>query len=612
VLLGLLVLASANCSPTPEKIGDECDPDGDPCPDGSVCKEGGEDGDEICQVPQGGTCDIAAQNAYCESGYQCVADGKGSGRCGLPEGSACDPAASKCGGNLVCAEIENGDRKCFPPVLINGMVIDLKTEAGIPGAHVLALDELSIAKTDVAVTDEKGNYSLDVPTVRTESGEPTPEELESTFTLRASGAGYQTFPGGLRTALPIDASAAKREDAGWVITTPLTTIALVPLEADQLGRVSISGTVLAGDQSAGVLVVAEGEESASAVSDLSGKYTIFNIANGDYQVKGYAAGIQLEPKGTSVAGADVAGIDLALSDAALGTITGSVNIVNPEGGDATSVVLVVASTFNETFARGDVPRGLRTPLTGTPDVNGAFTIEKVPAGEYWVLAGFENDFLIRDPDPGIAGTQLVKVTMPSPGETVALSDSFKVTGALQIIGPGAEDAEAVSGTPTFQWIDDSSEDQYSIVVYDSYGNIVWEDDMLPSVSGGDVSVPYGGERVAVTNLVPAGMDAEEYQPKPQDTLRLKSARAFVRVDVCDTGPGISAEDRPRIFEPFFTTKASGTGLGLAIVERIVTAHAGDVMVDSGPGGTTFSLLLPLDLEAQPVAALRRNHGHSPI
>src|SRR5436190_18269335 len=39
----------------------------------------------------------------------------------------------------------------------------------------------------------------------------------------------------------------------------------------------------------------------------------------------------------------------------------------------------------------------------------------------------------------------------------------------------------------------------------------------------------GGERLAVTNLVPAGMDAEEYQPKPQDALRLKSARLFVRV-----------------------------------------------------------------------------------
>jgi ABC-type Zn uptake system ZnuABC Zn-binding protein ZnuA len=39
----------------------------------------------------------------------------------------------------------------------------------------------------------------------------------------------------------------------------------------------------------------------------------------------------------------------------------------------------------------------------------------------------------------------------------------------------------------------------------------------------------GGERVAVVSLVPAGLDAEEYQPKPQDALRLKTARAFVRV-----------------------------------------------------------------------------------
>ena len=39
----------------------------------------------------------------------------------------------------------------------------------------------------------------------------------------------------------------------------------------------------------------------------------------------------------------------------------------------------------------------------------------------------------------------------------------------------------------------------------------------------------GGERVAVTSLVPPGMDAEEYQPKPQDALRLKTARGFVRV-----------------------------------------------------------------------------------
>jgi ABC-type Zn uptake system ZnuABC Zn-binding protein ZnuA len=39
----------------------------------------------------------------------------------------------------------------------------------------------------------------------------------------------------------------------------------------------------------------------------------------------------------------------------------------------------------------------------------------------------------------------------------------------------------------------------------------------------------GGERVVVTSLAPATMDAEDYQPKPQDVLRLKNARLFVRV-----------------------------------------------------------------------------------
>jgi ABC-type Zn uptake system ZnuABC Zn-binding protein ZnuA len=39
----------------------------------------------------------------------------------------------------------------------------------------------------------------------------------------------------------------------------------------------------------------------------------------------------------------------------------------------------------------------------------------------------------------------------------------------------------------------------------------------------------GGDRVAVVSLVPPNLDAEEYQPKPQDVLRLKQARLLVRV-----------------------------------------------------------------------------------
>jgi two-component system NtrC family sensor kinase len=70
-------------------------------------------------------------------------------------------------------------------------------------------------------------------------------------------------------------------------------------------------------------------------------------------------------------------------------------------------------------------------------------------------------------------------------------------------------------------------------------------------------------------------------------------RAWVRMDVTDSGPGIAPEDRELLFEPFFTTKATGSGLGLAIVRGTVERHGGIVRVRTGSGaGTTFSIFLP--------------------
>jgi signal transduction histidine kinase len=69
----------------------------------------------------------------------------------------------------------------------------------------------------------------------------------------------------------------------------------------------------------------------------------------------------------------------------------------------------------------------------------------------------------------------------------------------------------------------------------------------------------------------------------------------VSVKVIDNGPGIPAQVLPRIFEPFFTTKGKGegTGLGLGIVEKIVDKHGGKVLVDSIPGRTCFTVVLPV-------------------
>ncbi|MGI6249764.1 MAG: two-component system sensor histidine kinase NtrB [Anaerolineaceae bacterium] len=64
------------------------------------------------------------------------------------------------------------------------------------------------------------------------------------------------------------------------------------------------------------------------------------------------------------------------------------------------------------------------------------------------------------------------------------------------------------------------------------------------------------------------------------------------VIVADSGPGIPQDLLDHIFEPFITSNTSGTGLGLAITKRIVTAHKGNIFVESYPGGTMFHILLP--------------------
>ena len=83
------------------------------------------------------------------------------------------------------------------------------------------------------------------------------------------------------------------------------------------------------------------------------------------------------------------------------------------------------------------------------------------------------------------------------------------------------------------------------------------------------------------------------------TTYLKDNRAHI--EFTDTGSGIPPENLPRIFDPGFTTKGVGvgTGLGLAICYQIMQDHRGEIKVASELGvGTTFTVILPLDLEEQ--------------
>ncbi len=69
---------------------------------------------------------------------------------------------------------------------------------------------------------------------------------------------------------------------------------------------------------------------------------------------------------------------------------------------------------------------------------------------------------------------------------------------------------------------------------------------------------------------------------------------LIRIEVSDTGRGVSKEHANKIFHPFFTTKPKGTGLGLAISRQLIEQHGGSVTVTpNSPRGSVFRIHLPL-------------------
>jgi signal transduction histidine kinase len=77
------------------------------------------------------------------------------------------------------------------------------------------------------------------------------------------------------------------------------------------------------------------------------------------------------------------------------------------------------------------------------------------------------------------------------------------------------------------------------------------------------------------------------------TLRTSEHEGNVRIEVSDTGKGLTPEECSRLFTPYYTTKQQGTGLGLAIVQSVVSDHHGSISVTSDESrGTTFRIDLP--------------------
>lgn len=110
----------------------------------------------------------------------------------------------------------------------------------------------------------------------------------------------------------------------------------------------------------------------------------------------------------------------------------------------------------------------------------------------------------------------------------------------------------------------------------------------------------------VANLV---SNAHKYTPAGgQVCVTVAVAAEMVRVDVRDTGIGLSPEEQAQAFTRFYrarnraTEEAGGTGLGLAITRSLVELHGGRITVASSPGqGATFSVTLPAVTEGTVVA-----------
>lgn len=451
---------------------------------------------------------------------------------GSKKAGPCDVAArAGCGAGLVCEEVVGGQPACFEPVVVAGRVYDLATGVGLPGAGVVALDVDGAPASRIGLSATgtvPGAYLLALPAPRLPGGSPAPASV----TLRADRQGYATFPSGLRTALPVSTSAAVHAGGRWTLATSQTDLGLSALPPATTAQ--IAGTVAMPASGRGVLLVAEETTSRAGLTALPGSdgaFTVFNVPDGAYEVRAYSPGVNYPPLTVTVTGGVAAPATIALAAGATPTATvgGSVQLVAGTKWNATSVLLVVASTFDPARLRGVAPPGLKAS-----GVAATWSIAGIPDGHYRVLAGFETDYLVRDPsDIGGAAVLEFQVVGGLPrlmdGTTSAATlQGFKITGAVRLTSPlkGADGActaiaEAqlpadpagllpgpctmAATAPTFGWAGYSSQDFYELTVIDELGAVAWRARVAKGATGTVYGAAAGASGVEAVLSPPAAL-----------------------------------------------------------------------------------------------------------
>jgi len=120
--------------------------------------------------------------------------------------------------------------------------------------------------------------------------------------------------------------------------------------------------------------------------------------------------------------------------------------------------------------------------------------------------------------------------------------------------------------------------------------------VLPAFLGGK------GELIQVwVNIIKNAADSLKLAEVKNPVIRIETNfRGSLIVEIKDNGPGIPEELQNKIFRPNFTTKVRGLdfglGLGLTIVQRIIESYNGHIELESEPGNTKFTVVLPIGVE----------------
>jgi len=119
-----------------------------------------------------------------------------------------------------------------------------------------------------------------------------------------------------------------------------------------------------------------------------------------------------------------------------------------------------------------------------------------------------------------------------------------------------------------------------------------EAELAPDIPAAVQLDPEQMKRVLI-NIFDNAIEAMDKKGKIRVRAVFEKRQQQVSIEISDTGPGISVEDKTKLFLPYFSTKKKGTGLGLAIVNQIIREHNGSIRVENvQPTGAKFTIQLP--------------------